>query len=153
VKIDGYVPTTNYCCREIELRLRQTISPGRITGYEVFCSVVSGAPYCSVASWGGPNGVYAILGGTNKPYLKDGDVLKATITGTNPVVITVYVNGAEACQVLDTGNGTFTDGKKYGPWTSGNPGIGFYGITGIGTVGGHDDWSAFGWSTFSASSP
>jgi hypothetical protein len=158
VKIDGYVPTTNYCCREIELRLRQTIAPGRITGYEVFCSVVSGAPYCAVASWGGPNGVYAILQGsaasqaTYKVYMRDGDVLKATVTGTNPVVITVYLNGAQVWQGEDTGNETFTDGKKYGPWTSGNPGIGFYGITGVGTVGGHDDWSAFGWSSFSASS-
>jgi hypothetical protein len=82
-------------------------------------------------------------GGGASRYLKDGDVLKATVSGTNPVVVTAWVNGAQIMQVTDTGSCTFTDGKKHGPWTTGSPGIGFY--------GGNNDWSSFAWANFTAS--
>jgi hypothetical protein len=143
-RVSGTVPGHAH---EVELRLRQTISPGRITGYEVFCSTVVGNEYCNVASWGGPAGVFSVLGGCagagSTRYVRDGDVVKATVTGTNPVVITVYINGAQIMQMADTGNCPFTDGKKYGPWTSGNPGIGFY-------ITGDFNWNMFGWSSFTA---
>jgi len=77
-------------------------------------------------------------------YLKDGDILKATVTGTNPVVITLYVNGTQVSQVQDVGSFTFSDGKKYGPWTSGSPGVGLYDSQ-------DSNWSYFGFSSFTAS--
>jgi hypothetical protein len=138
---------TGTCCREVEVRLRTTINPTNhtITGYEVYCSVMVDSPYCHIASWGGPNGAWVNM--ENHPpsmYLKNGDVLKATVTGTNPVTITAYVNGTQVMAVQDTGHFAFSDGKKYGPWTGGNPGIGFYNTR-------DNNWSYFGFSSFSAS--
>jgi glycine cleavage system regulatory protein len=134
-----------YGAHEIELRLRQTISPSTITGYEVYCSLVSGNAYCHVASWGGPNGAWVnlddCLGNDVSLYLRDGDVLKGTVSGTNPVVVTAYVNGAQILQVEDRGTCTFSDGRKYGPWTSGSPGIGFY-------TSGDFDFSSYGWASY-----
>jgi hypothetical protein len=138
------------CCHEVEVRLRTTISVNKITGYEAYCSISSNAPYCHIASWGGPNGVYANLDGDginpscDTLYLKNNDKLGATVTGSSPVVVTLYVNGVQRCQVHDTGNDTFNgDGKKHGPWTSGNPGIGFYDNQ-------DNNWNLFGFSHFSA---
>jgi hypothetical protein len=146
VKIASAQPA-NGCCHEIELRLRQTISAGSITGYEVYCSLISGNKYCHVASWGGPNGAWVNLdtcvGGAPSRFLQDGDVFMATVTGNNPTTITAYINGAQIMQVKDTGACTFSDGKKYGPWPKGNPGIGFYDNE-------DGNWSSFGWSSFMA---
>ena len=137
---------TGSCCHEAEVRLRTTINPTNhtITGYEVYCSVNSNNPYCHIASWGGPNGAWVNME-PNSPsiFLKDGDVLRGTVTGTNPVTITAYLNGTQIIQVQDTGNYTFSDGKKYGPWTSGTPGIGFYDTQ-------DNNWNYFGFSNFSA---
>ena len=136
--------TPRNCCYEAEVRLRTTINPTNhtITGYEVYCSVASNEPYCHIASWGGPNGVWVNMeSGGPHTYLRNGDILKATVTGTNPVTIKAYLNGTQIMSVQDTGNFTFSDGKKYGPWTTGNPGIGFYG----------GQWSYFGISNFTAS--
>ncbi len=138
----------NYCCHEAEVRLRTTIHPPThtITGYEVYCSVMPYPDnYCHIASWGGPNGAWVNME-SNSPalYLKNGDVLKGTVTGTNPVTITAYLNGTQIMSIQDGGNFTFSDGKKYGPWTSGAPGIGFFDNTGDG------NWSSFGLSSFSA---
>jgi hypothetical protein len=136
----------NKCCREIELRLRVTIQKGSITGYEAYCSVLPGNPYCHIASWGGPNGAYVNLDDclTSSPpkYLKEGDVLKATVTGTNPVTLTAFVNGEQIMQVKDTGTCRFSNGKKYGPWVTGNPGIGQYATDG--------SFDSFGLADFSA---
>jgi hypothetical protein len=135
------------CCHELELRLRTTISANAITGYEVYCSLIWTNPYCHIASWGGPNGSYVnldeCLGHTPAVYLKDGDTLKATITGTKPVIITAFVNGLQIMQILDEGMCTFSDGKKHGPWITGNPGIGQYDSK-------DSDFRSFGWSRFSA---
>jgi hypothetical protein len=132
------------CCHEAEVRLRNTISAGKITGYEVYCSVMPGSPYCHIASWGGGNGVWVNME-SNSPslYLKNGDVLKGTVTGTNPATITMYINGSQVLSVQDTGSFTFSDGKRYGPWTSGAPGIGFYNNQ-------DSNWNRFGFSSFSA---
>lgn len=146
VKIAAAQPVSG-CCHEIELRLRQTITAKTITGYEVYCSLISGTQYCHVASWGGPNGAWVNLddcaGGGTARYLKDGDAFMATVAGANPVTITAYLNGAQIMQVQDTGACTFSDGKKYGPWPSGSPGIGYYDNE-------DNNWSSFGWSSFMA---
>jgi hypothetical protein len=136
-------PTGAY--QEAEVRLRTTISSGTITGYEVYASVVPSSPYCHIASWGGPNGVWVNMD-VNAPslFLKNGDVLKGTITGTNPVTITMFVNGTQVVSVKDSGTYTFSDGKHYGPWTTGNPGIGFYNNR-------DNNWNRFGFSSFTAS--
>jgi len=131
------------CCHEVELRLRTTISSLSITGYEAYCSVIPGTPYCHVARWNGPNGSYWNFE-THSPatYLQNGDVIKATVTGANPSVITFYKNGEQIMQAIDTGaaGGGF---GAFGPWTSGNPGIGFYDDR-------DDQWRDFGLSSFSA---
>jgi hypothetical protein len=136
------VPTSN-CCHEVELRLRTTISSKNITGYEAYCSVMPDHPYCHIARWNGPNGSYWNLEtGTSVTYLADGDVIKATATGTNPTVIILFKNGAEILKATDTGaaGGGF---GPYGPWTTGNPGIGFF--------NNYDrNWEYFGFSSFSA---
>ena len=136
------VPTGN-CCHEVELRLRTTISSKDITGYEAYCSVMPDRPYCHIARWNGPNGSYwNFETGTSVTYLADGDVIQATATGTNPTVITLFKNGKEILKATDTGaaGGGF---GAYGPWTSGNPGIGFF--------DNHDrNWEYFGFSSFSA---
>jgi hypothetical protein len=135
---------TNKCCHEVELRLRMTISHQSITGYEAYCSVMPTERYCHIARWNGPNGSYwNFESGSSATYVKDGDVMKATVTGTNPAIITLYVNGVQILQATDTGaaGGGF---GAYGPWTSGNPGIGFFDNY-------DSDWKSFGLSSFSAS--
>ena len=138
---------TGTCCHEAEVRLRTAINPTNhtITGYEVYCSVQPNSPYCHIASWGGPAGAWVNMENQIPSiYLKNGDILKATVRGTNPVTITAYVNGTQIMTVQDTGNFTFSDGRKHGPWTNGNPGIGFYDNQ-------DNNWSYFGISSFTAS--
>ena len=131
------------CCHEVELRLRSTISPRSITGYEAYCSVMPSQPYCHIARWNGPNGSYwNFETGKAATYLVDGDVIEATATGTNPTVITLYKNGVQILQAEDAGRAGGGFGA-YGPWTSGNPGIGFYDNP-------DSHWSDFGFSSFSA---
>jgi hypothetical protein len=134
---------TGRCCHEVELRLRTTISPHSITGYEAYCSVMPNNPYCHIARWNGPNGSYwNFETGKSAIYIRDGDVMKATITGTNPTVITLYRNGAQILQATDSGSAGGGFGA-FGPWTSGNPGIGFYDNP-------DSNWKYFGFSSFSA---
>jgi hypothetical protein len=131
------------CCHEVELRLRTTIAPRSITGYEAYCSVMSDNQYCHIARWNGPNGSYwNFETGSSATYLADGDVITATATGSNPTVIILYKNREKILEAKDTGaaGGGF---GAFGPWTSGNPGIGFY--------DNHDrNWTSFGFSSFSA---
>src|SRR5271157_210901 len=145
VKVDK-IPKV--CCHEIEVRLRVTISANRITGYEVYCSIVPENKYCHIARWSGPNGMYCNIEPSSPSInLVDGDVLMGTVTGSNPALITGHLNGAQIMQVSDTGNegGEGTDcGAGRPVFTSGSPGIGFY-----------DDrldnlWNHFGVSNFSA---
>jgi hypothetical protein len=135
---------TGRCCHEVELRLRTTISSKSITGYEAYCSVMPNNPYCHIARWNGPNGSYwNFETGTSAAYVKEGDVMKATVTGTNPTVITLYKNSVQILQASDSGSAGGGFGR-FGPWTSGNPGIGFYDNP-------DSNWKDFGFSSFSAS--
>jgi hypothetical protein len=124
------------CCREVELRLRTTIAPHSITGYEILCSVATTDPYLTIVRWNGPLNDFTYLGKA-KIGCADGDVLKATVLGDT---ITVYWNSVD---VLETKDRQFPSG--------GSPGIGFWDTTNsiwrkMGFVG----WQAFGFSSFSA---
>jgi hypothetical protein len=126
------------------VRLRNTISANSITGYEVYCSVMPDNPYCHIASWGGPNGAYVNMDNDSTAlYLKDGDVLEGTVTGTNPVTITMFINGSQVLTVQDTGTYTFSDGNRYGPWMTGSPGFGFYDNQ-------DNNWNWFGFASYTA---
>jgi hypothetical protein len=123
------------CCHEVELRLRTTIRPHAITGYEILCSVVIGNPYLEIVRWNGPLNDFTYLGRA-KLNCGDGDVLKAIADGNR---ITVYRNGDK---VLESEDDHFSGGS---------PGIGFYDTTrriwaklGLGT------WQDFGFVKFSA---
>jgi hypothetical protein len=99
---------------EVELRLRTTITPRSITGYEVDISdrPAGGDPYVSVVRWNGPLGSFTVLGPVVPgPGLKDGDLVKATMVGST---IRVFINGNQVFQVSD------------GTYTSGSPGMGFF---------------------------
>jgi hypothetical protein len=146
VRVVDYKRFKDASCHEVEVRLRSTINgpAGLITGYEVYGSLMANNPYLHIASWGGPNGVWVNMESRSPAiYLKDGDVLKGTVTGTNPGVITMFINGVEVLKVEDRGTYKFSDGRSYGPWTTGAPGIGFYDDV-------DNEWSAFGISAFSA---
>jgi len=138
------VTPTGTCCHEAEVRLRMTITANSIKGYEVYCSVMP-APneYCHIARWNGPSGSYCNIESAEFiTHLVTGDVLTGKVTGTNPVVITASRNGTQIMQASDTGQGCSTGGAA-GPWTTGNPGIGFYDSQ-------DNNWSNFGFSSFSA---
>jgi len=143
------VTTPTECCHEIEVRLRVTISANRITGYEVYCSVVPQNKYCHIARWSGPNGLYCNIEPSSPSInLVNGDVLMGKVTGSNPAVITGYVNGVQIMRVSDTGNegGEGTDCRAGRPvFTSGSPGIGFYDDKN------DNQWHDFGISNFTAS--
>jgi hypothetical protein len=100
------------CVQELEILLRWTSSPHRTTGYECFARCVSSeASYLQVVRWEGPLGKFTYLAdlrGTNYG-LKNGDLLKASIVGSN---ITVYINGIRKLRVADSTH------------KQGNPGIG-----------------------------
>jgi hypothetical protein len=130
------------CCHEVELRLRTTISPDSITGYEAYCSVMPAKPYCNIARWNGPNGSWWNIATESKTYLVTGDVIKATVTGSNPAIITLYRNGKQVLQAIDTGRAGGGFGA-YGPWMTGNPGLGFYDNP-------DTEWKSFGLTSFSA---
>ncbi|HUD98604.1 MAG TPA: hypothetical protein VMR62_03460 [Bryobacteraceae bacterium] len=123
--------------QEIELRLRTTVSPHSIRGYEVNFGVSHA--YLEIVRWNGPLADFTYLGpsctypavcGRVKGFtIRNGDVAKAIISGTT---ISVYVNGALRARATD---GTFKGG---------NPGIGYnYGCDGT--------YANFGWENFSAS--
>jgi len=138
------VTTPQNCCHEVELRLRMTISPDSITGYEMLCPVWQGAGYgIQIVRWNGPNGQFVYLFGGPTHQCVNGDVLMFTATGTNPVTLSAYLNGVLIGTGLDHGTESGGSGGPAGPWTSGNPGIGFYDSA-------DSNWSYFGLSSFSA---
>ncbi len=121
---------------EVELRVRTTIRPHSITGYEINCSVNRDDPYVQVVRWNGPLANFTELDG-RAVGCKNGDVLKAVVTGDNDATIAVYKGGTQVFTVTDYS----------GAFTSGNPGIGFFleGATGLN--------AAYGFSDFRASAP
>jgi hypothetical protein len=143
------IVTTPPATYEVEVRLRTTINPTNhtISGYEVYCSTRSSDPYCHIARWNGPNGSYCnIESSIPSIYLINGDILKGTVTGTNPVTITgTAIRGGSTIATwtaTDTGQNC-SPGGAGGPFTSGSPGIGFYDNQ-------DGNWSYFGFSQFIA---
>jgi hypothetical protein len=115
---------------EIEIRLRTTIAPHSLKGYEInFRCTHDGTQYVEIVRWNGPLGNFSYVARTTGPGLRDGDVVKATIKGS---VITAYINGNS---VLIGTDGTFP---------SGSPGIGFY-LDGLSGANGD-----YGFTSFSA---
>jgi hypothetical protein len=99
--------------REVEIRLRSTVTAHNSTGYEVFWSALPSDPYLGVARWNGPLNSFTILGSTRMGVgMTDGDTFMATIVGGT---VTAYINGVQKIQVTDSH-----------PFASGSPGIGFY---------------------------
>jgi hypothetical protein len=98
---------------EVELRLRSSLLPHGIPGYEVFfrCLKDEGG-YAEIVRWEGPLGSFTSLCRKNGPEfgVEDGDLIEATIIGN---VITGYINGREVTRAEDDA------------YTTGNPGIGF----------------------------
>jgi PKD domain len=106
--------------KEVEIRLRSSISAHSCTGYEINFSLNSGAgAYTQIVRWNGPVGSFTLLdsGGGSQYQINEGDEVKAVISGNT---ITSYIRGQKVVQVTDN---TFT---------SGNPGMGFY-LQGTGT--------------------
>ena len=112
-------PVSPSVFEEVELRLRTTISPRSVTGYEVSfsCSANSSNFYARITRWNGPLGSVTRLAGATY-HCVNGDVVMASITGNT---ITAYVNRTQIMQITDT------------TYSSGSPGMGFYlqGATGL----------------------
>jgi hypothetical protein len=122
------------CCHEVELRLRTTITPHAITGYEINCSLVPGYPYLQIGRWNGPLNDFIGLGEARESCA-DGDVLKATAIGD---VITAYKNGVQVLQVRDA------------RYATGSPGMGFYHVSFGWARLVSPGWRSFGFSSFAA---
>jgi len=137
---------------EIELRLRSKISSASIMGYEAYCSITTGEHYCYIARWNGPVNSYCNIqdAGFATPALATGDVIKATVTGTNPVSVTLYRQAGgtgsfvQLAHASDNGTAKYSDcpGGAGGPFTSGSPGVGFWNAK-------DSNWN-WGWSDFTA---
>ncbi len=105
------INSTSNASQELEeMWLRTTLAAHSLTGYEIFCSISPGNPFLRLSRWNGAKGDYTVLA-TVSTTCVDGDVLKATVSGST---FTVYKNGTSKLIVTDS---------KY---TSGSPGMGFY---------------------------
>jgi len=145
--------TSSSCCHELELRLRMTIGAASQSGYEMYCSTLTGNPYCHIARWNGPAGQYCNLTSNGSIFLKNNDVVSATVSGTSPTRLSMSVNGTPIVWdsgqnfVNDTGQSTSDcPGGAHAALTSGNPGMGQYDSLNF-------TFTSFGWSTFQATSP
>lgn len=110
---------------EVEFRLRSSLSAGLCPGYEIDFSV--NQTYLDVVRWNGPLGDYTVLSPSyDNLHLNNGDILKASITGS---IIRVWVNGALILTVVDS------------TITAGQPGIGFFhDAEGAGEAGFNSQW-------------
>lgn len=110
--------------KEIELLFRVTdqASPARIWAYE--CLFDFGVGSVEIARWNGPPTDYSTLAADSPGEYFDGDRVAATITGTNPVVITCYKALAASpttwVQILQHSD---SDANRL---TTGAPGIGAF---------------------------
>jgi hypothetical protein len=149
------VSTPTTCCHEVSVRLRFTISNNSISGYELLCPVSSNPGYgYQIVRWNGPNGQFVYIGSSSPAHqCVNGDVLTGTVSGTNPVNISFSNNGTLVATACDNGQGSGGScggviysgpGGSAGPWTSGNPGFGFYNNA-------DNNWSNFGLSSFTVS--
>jgi hypothetical protein len=116
---------------EAEILLRWADSAHNARGYEVSINFLGSL---NIVRWNGASGDFTVLGldsGGSPGSISDGDVFKASISGST---IKVWLNGTQIAQAHDS---TFS---------TGNPGIGFFKRTaGINTV--------FGFKSFTATSP
>jgi hypothetical protein len=137
-KVEGTVTVKtplSACCHEVELRLRSTIAPHSITGYEIVCSVSVSSPYLEIVRWNGSLNDFTYISKVGIGCA-DGDILKAVALGD---IISVYKNGAKVLEGKD------------GNYTSGSPGIGFYEDSNdVWSKLGFSSWRQFGFSRFSA---
>jgi hypothetical protein len=122
---------------EIELLMRFSITANSARGYECAFSSRTTSSYVQVTRWNGPLNDFTALGG-GIHAIANGDTITCTISGTNPVVITTYVNGTQVFQALDSSVGRISSG--------GSPGLGHYNRGG--TVGNNAD---YGLTSFTAS--
>jgi hypothetical protein len=105
-------PTEEYF-QEVEIRLRTTIVPNRINGYEVFFRCLkSEAAYAEIVRWDGAIGSWHSLTRKVGPDfgVKDGDIIEASIVGN---VIRGYINGVQVTSAMDD------------TYPQGSPGVGF----------------------------
>ncbi len=124
---------------EVELRLRTTIQPHNLTGYEINfrCTLQSqdSNSYVQIGRWNGPVNSFNAVGNSTSvqgPGLRDGDVVKATIIGNT---IKAYINDVLINQATDPA-----------PFTTGSPGMGFW-LHGLPASSNSD----FGFTRFTAS--
>lgn len=99
--------------QEVQIRLRHTVKPNSISGYEIFFRCLKGdLGYCEIVRWNGAIGDWTSLERREGPDygVEHGDVIEASIEGN---VIKGYVNGVEKISTTDD---TFS---------SGAPGVGF----------------------------
>jgi hypothetical protein len=104
---------TNRYFQEVEIRLRTTIEPHSIRGYEVFFRCLkTDEGYAEIVRWDGTIGSWKSLVRHVGPQygVEDGDVIEASIVGD---VITGYINGVEMTSAVDD------------TYATGSPGIGF----------------------------
>jgi hypothetical protein len=125
VKVTSRITTLAH---EVELRVRTSITPHSITGYEVLCSVVRANPYTAIVRWNGPLNSFTYVNQRIGTHCANGDVFKATAIGN---VITAYKNNVVVAQSTDS------------TYTNGSPGVGFYNSV-------DNTWNNFGFSDFSA---
>jgi hypothetical protein len=116
--------------QEVQIRLRSTLRPHSITGYEIFFRCLKGDQgYAEIVRWNGAIGDWTSLVRHQGPDygVEHGDVVEASIEGN---VIRGFVNGVEKITVTDD------------VWTEGAPGVGF-------NFGVGDTYADHGFSSFS----
>jgi hypothetical protein len=116
--------------QEVQIRLRSTLRPHSITGYEIFFRCLQGEQgYAEIVRWNGAIGDWTSLVRHQGPGygVEHGDVVEASIEGN---VIRGFVNGVEKITVTDD------------VWTEGAPGVGF-------NFGVGDTYADHGFSSFS----
>ena len=148
--------TNNTCCKEVELRARTTISSGSINGYEMNCSIANdgtnNTKYIQIVRWNGAHNSFTVLagpGGANGALQRcvNGDTLKLVVTGTGAsTIINGYRNGTIINFNLESTGADTTNVPDTSGFSSGQPGVGFYDDV-------DTNWSNFGFSSWSATSP
>ena len=97
---------------EVEILLRFTVTARSARGYEFnYACRQDGSRYVQIVRWNGPLGNFTPLDARPGPGLRNGDQIKATVSGQT---LTTYINNVAIFSVNDSAI------------TSGNPGIGFY---------------------------
>ena len=104
---------TDQYFQEVEIRLRTTIAPHRITGYEVFWRCLkTDEAYAEIVRWDGTIGSWKSLTRKVGPEfgVKDGDLVEACMVGNE---IRGYINGVLVTSATDD------------TYEGGSPGVGY----------------------------